>query len=76
MGRLRTIPALLALVGIALWNRLVTRGRSAPVPRTPNADPAIVEHERNWYDYLRGFHAHHGRGPRRTAGDRPEHGSF
>lgn len=76
MGRLRTHPALLALLGIALWNRLVTRGRPGPAPRPPDADPVVVEHERNWYDYVRGFHAHHGSGPRRTAGDHPEHGSF
>lgn len=63
--------ALVALLGIDLWNRLVTLGETLPAP-PQSEDPDLVEHERNWYDYLRGFHAHHGD----TAVDHPEHGSF
>lgn len=76
MGRIHTFRALLALACIALWNRLVSRYESLPEPTMTATNSAVIEHERNWYDYVRGFHAHHGNGPRRTNGDHPEHGSF
>lgn len=71
----RTLTALLALLAVDAWNRLVSRGE--PVADTDADDDApLTEHERSWYDYLRGFHAHHGTGERAVDGDHPEHGSF
>lgn len=75
MRALRRVAGLLALVGIRTWNAAVAatlgrrRGRD---PATSADDPDVVEHERNWYDYVRGFDAHHGD----ADGDHPEHGSF
>lgn len=82
MRALRLAAGLLAVVAIAAWNAVVAWTVGAVERRPPTgddvtdsettADPDVVEHERNWYDYLRGFHAHHGD----VAGDHPEHGSF
>ena len=73
MGAFRLVAGLVAVVAVACWNAAVTRvvGDDAVGPPDGDLDPAVVEHERNWYDYLRGFDAHHGDG----AGDHPEHGS-
>lgn len=71
MGDLRVPIALLCLLAVDLWNRLVARGVTRG-GQSEADDPDVVEHERNWYDYLRGFHAHHGD----ADGDHPEHGSF
>ena len=73
MRALRLLAASLALVVMATWNALVVRvGAAPPTAATAATDPAVVEHERNWYDYLRGYHVHLGDGE----GDLPEHGSF
>lgn len=77
MRALRLAAGILALVGIAAWNAVVASTVGAAVRQSPTddettSDPEVIEHERNWYDYLRGFHAHHGE----VAGDHPEHGSF
>lgn len=71
MGDLRVPIALLCLLAVDLWNRLVARGVTRG-GQSEADDPDVVEHERNWYDYLRGFHAHHGD----ADGGHPEHGSF
>lgn len=74
MSVTRHVVGLLAVAVIRSWNAVVTRtlGKRGGRPRSdPSDDPVLVEHERNWYDYLRGFDAHHG-----DAGDHPEHGSF
>lgn len=74
MSVTRHVVGLLAVAVIRSWNAVVTRtlGQRGGRPRSdPSDDPVLVEHERNWYDYLRGFDAHHG-----DAGDHPEHGSF
>lgn len=42
--------------------------------RGPAGGRSITEHRRNWYDYLRGFHVHHGKVD--ADGDCPEYGSF
>ena len=75
MRVLRPATGLLALVGVAAWNAAVVRSlgeNDGPVPADGTEDPDLVEHERNWYDYIRGFHAHHGD----VDGHLPEHGSF
>lgn len=66
----RLAAALAALLAIAAWNALLARVR--PEPEATSDDPDLVEHERSWGDYLRGFHAHHGDAP----GARPEDGSL
>lgn len=66
----RTAAALATLLAIAAWNALLARVR--PEPEATSDDPDLVEHERSWGEYLRGFHAHHGDAP----GDRPEDGSL
>lgn len=73
MGAFRLAAGLVAVVAIACWNAAVTRviGDDAVEPPDADVDTEVVEHGRNWYDYLRGFDAHHGDG----AGDHPEHGS-
>ena len=86
MRRLRIAAALAALVGVHAWHTLLRTVRpdadraGAPVATDGGSDPGIVEHERGWYDYLRGFHAHHG-DPEpcsvpETPGDGPEHGDL
>lgn len=72
MRALRLVAASVALVVVAGWNALVARLGETPTPGTAASDPAVVEHERNWYDYVRGYHVHLGDGD----GDHPEHGSF
>lgn len=74
---LRVAQSLLALVVVAAWNGAVARvvardGEPGAVRAVPPGEADLVEHERNWYDYLRGFHVHVGDGE----GDLPEHGSF
>jgi hypothetical protein len=71
----RLAASLVALAVVAGWNAFVARVGRENVPEPPDdpvSEPDLVEHERNWYDYLRGFHAHHGG----AFGDHPEHGSF
>jgi hypothetical protein len=73
MRALRLLAASVALVVMATWNALVVRLGDRPPAAAPTpTDPAVVEHERNWYDYLRGYHVHVGGGE----GELPEHGSF
>ena len=74
MDALRLAYGLVALLAIASWNAAVTRVARDDRAGTIDVamEPAVVEHERNWYDYLRGFHAHHGD----VDGSRPEHGSL
>jgi hypothetical protein len=76
--------ALVVLAAMHLWHALLAPFRDPievaegaerweevdVVDRDGAAD--VVEHVRNWYDYIRGFDAHHGP----AAGDHPEHGSF
>lgn len=73
---LRLAVGLLAIVAIAGWNAVVARTLGGDAgPQTGDTDDRaadLVERERNWYDYVRGFHAHHGN----ADGDRPEDGSF
>jgi hypothetical protein len=92
MRRLRIAAAVVALLGIHAWHALlrIARRRSDRSSRPERADPsapedarddaAVVEHERGWYDYLRGFHAHHGDrasyGVPEAPGDHPEHGDL
>lgn len=77
MRALQYVPALLALATIAVWNAIVVRVHGSDVTPVTTEDPDLVEHERNWYDYLRGFHAHHGSvDGEKPPGDHPEHGSF
>lgn len=68
---LRTAKAALALVAVAAWHAVLARVADRR-EATVDPDAAVVEHERNWYDYLRGLHAHHGD----VEGDLPEHGDF
>lgn len=60
---LQAAVGLLALPVVVVWDRLITR-REQSLSRAddPAAEPAVVEHERGWPRYLRGFDAHHGRG--------------
>lgn len=79
MGVLRHAGGLLAIALLACWNAFVaglagTGGRDEGSDGPGSADAAIAEHERNWYDYIRGFHVHHGDVDAET--DSPEHGSF
>lgn len=83
---LRIAVGLLAIVVLAGWNAGVSRtvGANTDPPTddaedcgaddraTEGRDPDLVERERNWYDYIRGFHAHYGD----AEGDHPEDGSF
>lgn len=73
MRRARMVLALGVLASMAVWHALLAILRDEPADVPVADDPDLVEHERNWYDYIRGFHAHHGEG---TSGDRPEHGDF
>lgn len=61
---LRLAAGLVGIVVVTLWNRAVSFG-SGTLPRGPAAaegERAVIEHERGWRTYLRGFHAHHGEG--------------
>ncbi|WP_255195571.1 hypothetical protein [Halorarius litoreus] len=71
MRALQLAAASVALVVVAGWNAVVTRVGEVPDDGTSD-DPLVVEHERNWYDYLRGYHVHVGDGD----GHLPEHGSL
>ncbi|QPV63936.1 hypothetical protein I7X12_04700 [Halosimplex litoreum] len=70
---LLTAVGLLAVPVVAGWNWVVgARAPVVPTGRSPSAEsdppaadgsaeaPAVIEHERSWPDYLRGFDAHHG----------------
>lgn len=77
-GAFRLARALLVLGAIAAWNAIVAHHADSPASTSADSpasasvdDPDVVEHERNWYDYLRGFHVHDG-----GEGHLPEHGSF
>jgi hypothetical protein len=76
MRRARTALALAVLAGMHLWHALLVPFRDPlETPRGSEgsaSDADVVEHVRNWYDYVRGFDAHHGP----AEGDQPEHGSF
>ena len=80
MRALRLAAGLLAIAVIAGWNAAVARtlgrrrGPDSADGADPDPDPDVVEHERNWYDYVRGFDVHHGDVD--ADGDGPEHGSF
>jgi hypothetical protein len=79
MRALRLTAGLLAIAAVAGWNAAVARtlGRQRgpePLADGVGVDPDVVEHERNWYDYVRGFDVHHG--DVNADGDSPEHGSF
>lgn len=72
---LRVAVALVALGSMAAWNAFVCALRPVPQPAPDAEGPArLVEHERSWTDYVRGFHAHHGPDGRPEA--LPEEGSF
>lgn len=76
MRRARTVLALAVLAAMSLWHALLAPLRD-PLDTTGTserreADAEVVEHVRNWYDYVRGFDAHHGP----ADGTHPEHGSF
>lgn len=76
MRRARTVLALAVLAAMSLWHAILASLRDpldttgASERREPDAE--VVEHVRNWYDYVRGFDAHHGS----ADGTHPEHGSF
>lgn len=74
MQALRHVIALGALLVLRAWNAAVaaTLGRANDPRPYAVEEPELTEHERNWYDYVRGFDAHHGD----ADGDHPEHGSF
>jgi hypothetical protein len=86
MRRLRIAAAVVALLGLHAWHALLRIGRadddpsSAPAATDGGSEPGLVEHERSWTDYLRGFHAHHGDpasyGVPETPGAAPEHGDI
>jgi hypothetical protein len=86
MRQLRIAAAVVALLVFHVWHALLRIARprpessGAPVATDGGSEPAVVEHERGWYDYLRGFHAHHGDpesyGVPAAPGDGPEHGDF
>ena len=72
---LRLVVATVALVSLAAWNGLVDTLRPVPEPaRDADGPPRLIEHERSWTDYVRGFHAHHGPDGRPDA--TPEEGSL
>lgn len=74
LRHLQSFVGLLALAVLAGWNALV-RASSGGVelPDVPtDAESEIVEHERGWIDYVRGFDAH----VRRGAGNDPADGEF
>jgi hypothetical protein len=80
MRALRLARAIALLAVITVWHWVLARfspdsetaEQSNTAGEGEETDPDLVEHERNWYDYVRGFHAHHGA----IEGDHPEHGSF
>lgn len=80
MGVVRLVGGLLAIVLLAGWNRFVAGLAGAGARDDGPGDPGsaggatITEHERNWYDYIRGFDVHHG--DLDADSDSPEHGSF
>ena len=95
MRRLRIAAAVAALVAIHSWHALLRIARrsdrpgsrgsadaasTADAPDDADQSATVVEHERGWYDYLRGFHAHHGDpesdGVPAAPGDGPEHGDL
>ncbi|MFB6207699.1 MAG: hypothetical protein ABEJ05_14355 [Haloglomus sp.] len=83
MRRLRIAAAVAALLGIHAWHALLRVARRESARSQPpggDENPELLEHERGWYDYLRGFHAHHGDpesyGVPTTDGDGPEHGDL
>lgn len=46
---------------VAIWNWLLVRSERSHSPTIDSAvEPEIIEHERSWWTYLRGFDAHHG----------------
>jgi len=73
MRRARLVLALAVLAGMHLWHALLAPFRD-PIETNgaEQQDADVIEHVRNWYDYVRGFDAHHGP----ASGDHPEHGSF
>ena len=76
MRALQYAIALGAIVVMTVWNAVMTRIDS-PGTVSDVDDPDLIEHERNWYDYIRGFHAHHGSvDGEDVQGDHQEHGSF
>ena len=72
---LRIAVAAFAVASMAAWNALVCTLRPIPEP-TADCDrpPRLIEHERTWWNYVRGFHAHHG--PEGHPQARPAEGSF
>ena len=72
---LRLVIAAVALGTLAGWNALVGAVRPVPRPATgAEGPPRLIEHERGWRDYVRGFHAHHG--PDGFPEATPDDGSF
>lgn len=52
-----------AIVALSLWHRVA--GLREPISdsgRNREVDPAVVEHELDWYRYVKAFDAHHGPG--------------
>jgi hypothetical protein len=79
LRHLQSFLALLALAVLAGWNALVRASSGGvelpddvPTDADASTDPAVVEHERGWIDYVRGFEAH----IRRGVGNDPEAGEF
>lgn len=65
---LRVAAALGAIAVLTGWNALV-RYREDPTPVGDSADPPIVvERERGWVSYVRGYHVHHGSGDASAGG--------
>lgn len=62
VSRLAVLAGLVALPVMALWNRLATIAET-PLPREPTyGEPRVIEHERDWMTYIRGYDAHNGPG--------------
>lgn len=77
VSRLAILAGLVALPLMAVWNRLVTAAET-PIPRGPAGDesPRVIEHERGWVGYVRGYDAHNGPGPGGSPDATPEDGRF
>lgn len=58
----RTMIGIVGVIVVAVWHRLLPGVVGPSGSATDREEPRIVEHERAWGPYLRGFDTHHGSG--------------
>lgn len=64
----RTLFALSAIGIITVWNTVI-RARETPIETAVSeGSPSVIEHERSWAQYIRGYDIHHGSGTQKTGG--------